>query len=133
VSVSELLTVIVSAHDGRKLYGRPEGGLGAKHILSGFVVCGECLGGRHAIRRTSQRGRPRVYYMCINHRVNHACTHALTVHVSALDDAVLTVLRRDVLTSDIVEATVERAVALARLEPDAHVERHNRLSSEAAR
>jgi site-specific DNA recombinase len=118
---------------GGRLYGRPEGGLDAKHLLSGFVVCGECLGGMHAIRRTSQRGRPRVYYMCNNHRVNHACTNALSVHVPALDDAVLTVLRRDVLTSDIVEATVQRAMELARLEPAAYAERHQRLTSEAQR
>ena len=118
---------------GGRVYGRPESGLAAKHLLGGFVVCGECLGGMHAIRRTSQRGQPRVYYMCYNHRVNHACTNALSVHVAALDDAVLSVLRGDVLTSDVVEASIERAMELARLEPDAYAERHQALTTEAQR
>lgn len=118
---------------GGKLYGRPEGGLEARHLLSGFTVCAACLGGMHAIRRSSQRGGTVVYYLCNNHRVNHACDNALSVRVPALDAAVLAMFRRDVLAPDIVEGVITRAVELARLDPGASAERHQRLSAEAHR
>jgi site-specific DNA recombinase len=39
---------------GGKLGGRPE--LESRNLLSGFLVCGECGGSMHAIKRTSKRG-----------------------------------------------------------------------------
>ena len=52
-----------------KLWGRPEAGLEAKYLLSGFVVCGTCGGAMHATKRTSLRGAPQLYYVCRTHRV----------------------------------------------------------------
>jgi len=118
---------------GGKLWGRPEAGIEARHLLTGFVTCGTCGGAMHAIKRTSRRGRPVVYFTCNNWRVNGACVNALSLPVPALDAAVLDALKADVLTTDIVEAVVTRTIELARLEPDEHAERRLRLTCEAQR
>ncbi len=100
------------------LLDRPDAGvcpprLTVPHLLSGFVVCGVCQGAMHAIRRTSTRGAPRVYYVCNGWRINGTCDNAWSIHVADLDTAVVTALREDVLTPDLVEDVVTRAVALA--------------------
>ena len=118
---------------GGKLWGRPEAGIEARHLLTGFVTCGTCGGAMHAIRRTSRRGRPVVYFTCNNWRVNGACVNALSLPLPALDAAVLDALKADVLTEDIVEAVVTRTIELARLEPDDHAERRRRFAGEAER
>jgi len=77
----------------------------------------------HAIKRTSKRGRPVMYYVCNNWRVNGACDNSLSLPLLALDAKILDVLKADVLTAEIVEAVVTRTIELARLEPDEHRER----------
>jgi hypothetical protein len=69
----------------------------------------------HAIRRTSQRGRPTLYFACNNRRVNHACSNIMSVTAGDLDAALLAILKADVLTPEIVVAVVTRTIELARL------------------
>lgn len=118
---------------GGKLYGRPETGVESKYLLSGFLICGACRGGMHVIRRSSQRGRRVLYFACNNWRVNHACPNAMSLHTAVLDAEVLATLKADVLTPELVEAVVTRTIELARLEPDDHAQRRDRLTGEAAR
>jgi hypothetical protein len=87
----------------------------------------------HAIRRTSRRGAPRVYWTCNNWRVNGACTNGLSLHLLALDTAILSTLKTDVLTEEIIEAVVTRTIELARLEPDEHTARRQSLLAERQR
>jgi recombinase/recombinase-like zinc beta ribbon protein len=68
---------------GGKLWGRPEAGIEARHLLTGFVTCGACGGAMHAIKRTSRRGRAVVYFTCNDARVNRACDNRLSVPVTA--------------------------------------------------
>lgn len=118
---------------GGKLCGRPEAGLESRNLLAGFVTCGSCGGSMHAIRRTSKRGRPVRYYVCNNWRVNGACDNSLSLPLPALDAKILDTLKADVLTPEIVEAVVTRTIELARLEPDEHRERRERLVADAER
>lgn len=92
--------------------GRPEAGIESRHLLSGFVLCGACGGSMHAIRRTSRRGTPRVYYVCNGWRVNGTCGNSWSLHLEDLDALVLAALREDVLTPDLVDDVVARAVEL---------------------
>jgi len=103
-----------------KLWGRPEAGLEAKYLLSGFVVCGICGGAMHATKRTSLRGGPQLYYVCRTHRVRGdlLCRNSLSAPMSELDTDVATAFERDVLTADVIEAVVQRAVEIERAHPD---------------
>ena len=104
---------------GGKLWGRPEAGIEAAHLLTGFVVCGFCGGAMHAIRRTSKRGGARVYFTCNNWRVNGACPNSMSAHLPEVDTAVLAALKGAICATHI-EDVITRAVELAMEEPDAH-------------
>jgi hypothetical protein len=106
---------------GGRLGGRPEAGIESRHLLSGFVLCGVCEGSMHAIKRTSRRGEPRVYYVCNGWRVNGTCRNSWSLPLPDLDAAVLGALREDVLTAVLVEEVVARAVEL-------YAKRHSTLS-----
>lgn len=103
-----------------KLWGRPEAGLEAKYLLSGFVVCGVCGGAMHATKRTSLRGAPQLYYVCRTHRVRGdlLCANAMSAPMTPLDTDVLTTFERDVLTADVIDAVVRRAVEIEHAHPD---------------
>jgi site-specific DNA recombinase len=118
---------------GGTLWGRPEAGIEARHLLSGFVVCGTCGGAMHAIRRTGRRGRPKIYYTCNNWRVNGACANRLSLTVSELDRVVVETIRKYVLTPEIVEDVITRAIELYASEADVYAERRERLTAEAER
>lgn len=93
-----------------KLWGRPEAGLEAKYLLSGFVVCGMCGGAMHATKRTSQRGGPQLYYVCRTQRVRGdlLCANSMSAPMVSLDGDVLATFERDVLTADVIDAVVAR-------------------------
>ncbi len=118
---------------GGALWGRPEAGIEARHLLSGFVVCGTCGGAMHAIRRTGRRGRPKIYFTCNNARVNGACGNRLSLTVSELDRVVVETIRKYVLTPEIVEDVITRAIELYASEADVYAERRDRLTAEATR
>jgi hypothetical protein len=107
--------------------GPAETGIEACHLLTGFVTCGPWAGQCTRSKRTSRRGRPAVYYVCNNWRVNGACTNPCPCRGSTTPW--LATLKADVLTEEIVEAVVTRAFELACLEPDEHAERRQRLTS----
>lgn len=96
--------------------GRPEAGLESAHLLSGFVVCGRCQGAMHAITRTSGGRRTprwtRTYYLCNGWRVNGTCDNRAALPRDRLDEAVLAALEDDVLTPDLVDDVIRRALAL---------------------
>jgi site-specific DNA recombinase len=124
---------------GGRLYGRPKAGIQARHLLSGFLVCGCCDGAMHAIRRTSKRGGPKVYFVCNNWRVNGACDSSKSVLVRDMDTSVIEALRA-VLTPDLVRDVIARARALGMEEPDqleqrrrGYVEEETRLKQEIGR
>jgi len=97
---------------GGRLGGRPEAGIESRHLLSGFVLCGVCMGSMHAIKRTSRRGAPRIYYVCNGWRVDSTCDNAWSLPLPDLDAAVVAALRDDVLTPDLVADVAARAVEL---------------------
>jgi hypothetical protein len=80
----------------------------------------------HAIKRTSRRGELRVYYVCNGWRVNGTCRNSWSLPLPDLDAAVLGALREDVLTADLVEEVVARAVEL-------YAKRHNSSASRTMR
>jgi site-specific DNA recombinase len=118
---------------GGKLYGRPEAGIEARHLFSGFLVCGQCGGGMHAIRRTSRRGQPRIYFLCNSWRVDGACDNAMSARLSDVDEVLIEAIRRDVLAVDVVEDVVRRAIELYTSEPDVAEVRRHRLAGERER
>ena len=74
---------------GGRLGGRPEAGIESRHLLEGFVRLRTCQGSMHAIKRTSRRGAPQVYYVCNGWRVNGTCTNRWSLPLPDLDAAVL--------------------------------------------
>lgn len=118
---------------GGRLRGRPEAGIESRHLLSSFVLCGACEGSMHAIKRTSRRGRPRVYYVCNGWRVNGTCRNSWSLPLLDLDSAVLGALREDVLTADFVEDVVSRAVELSAKQHDGIRARRRVLEADLCR
>jgi hypothetical protein len=113
-----------------KLWGRTEAGLEAKYLLSGLVVCGVCGAAMHATnKRTSLRGAPQLYYVCRTHRVRGdlLCANAMSVPMTPLDTDVLAPLERDLLTADVIDAVVRRAVEIERGHPDDLAAQRERL------
>lgn len=115
---------------GTRPGGRPEAGIESRHLLSGFVLCGICKGAMHAIRRTSRRGVPRVYYVCNGWRVNGTCRNSWSLPLVDLDAAVLGALREDVLTPDLVDAVVTRALELRAAQHDTLANRRRTIEGD---
>ena len=86
----------------------------------------------HAIRRTSKRGGPRVYFTCHNWRVNGACANRMSAHLPEVDAAVLAALK-GVICATHIEEVIVRTVELAMEKPDEHEAQRQRLTSEAQR
>ncbi len=119
---------------GGRLYGRPESGIESTYLLTGFLECDVCHGGMSASWRSGQRGERRAYYRCNTHRARPGmCENALTIPTRALETAILRTLRDDVLTADVLEEVVARAIALFRGLPDELELRRERLTREAQR
>jgi hypothetical protein len=118
---------------GGKLWGRPETGIEAKYLLSGFATCGTSGSGMHAIRRTGRRMEPKIYFTCHGWRVDGCCTNNMSISLADIDQAVLMMFREDVLSVDVIEAVITRAVELYREAPDVYAEQRARLDSEAQR
>lgn len=118
--------------NGGKLWGRPERGIEAKYLLTGFLVCGVCGGSFNVVKRTSQQGAPQVYYFCRTHRDRggEVCPNQLTVPMADLHAQVLGALQRDVLTPEMVERAVRRSLELHAASPDAEAARRDALLAE---
>jgi site-specific DNA recombinase len=111
---------------GGRLGGRPDAGIESRHLLGGFVLCGVCEDSMHAIKRTSRRGAPRVYYVCNGWRVNGTCTNSWSLPLPALDTAVLAALEEDVLTPDLVDDHPAAAPRLGVAAPPARAYAYSR-------
>jgi len=83
--------------------------------------------------RAARRGRPKTYFTCNNARVNGACVNRLSLTVSDLDRVVVETIRKYILTPEIVEDVITRAIELYASEADVYAERRDRLSAEAER
>jgi DNA invertase Pin-like site-specific DNA recombinase len=99
--------------DGR-LVGRAASATRMPYLLSTLLECGRCRGPMHATRRTGRRARPRHYYVCTTHRVrgDRLCTNGMSAPMERLDTALLAGLGREILTPDLVDDVVQRAVEL---------------------
>ncbi len=97
----------------RETGARPDPALESRHLFGGLVRCGTCGGAMHAIKRTSRRGTPRVYYVCNGWRVDGTCTNGWSLPLPDLDAAMLAVLDEEVLTTTLLEDVLAQAVAEA--------------------
>jgi hypothetical protein len=90
--------VYLRRNDGT-LGGKPSSGLESQYLLSGFLRCGVCTGNLIVQKKTGQRGRPQLVWICTNrkHRGAEACSAKYGVGVSALTDAVLAQLKQSFL------------------------------------
>jgi len=73
--------------------------------------------------RAARRGRPKTYFTCNNARVNGACVNRLSLTVSDLDRVVVETIRKYILTPEIVEDVITRAIKLYASEADVYAER----------
>jgi site-specific DNA recombinase len=97
-----------------RLVGRPASATRTPYLLSTLLACGTCGGPMHATKRTGQRAQPRYYYVCTTHRVrgDHLCANALSAPMERLDAAWVDGLARTILTPDLVDDVVQRAIEL---------------------
>lgn len=118
-----------------RVWGKPEAGIESSRLLAGFVQCGECADAMHAIKRTSTRGAPVVYFVCNNHRVrgNTVCKNSVSVPMETLDAEVIAALRRDVLSADVIEDVIRRTLELRATTPGVVAERRERAQAELQR
>ena len=69
----------------------------------------------------------------MNSTVNGACENRLSLTVSDLDRIVVETIKKYVLTPDVVEDVITRAIALYASEADVYAERRERFTAEAER
>ncbi len=95
---------------GAKLAGTARGLTRAhgRHLLSGFLACGACGGSFHALYRTCWGCGWR------DKRGPTVCANGVRVPMAELDDLVLGAFVEQVLGDAVVDAIVERAVAVVR-------------------
>jgi hypothetical protein len=115
--------------------GRPESGTESHYLLTGFLACSVCGGGMSATWRSGSRGERKAYYRCNTHRMRgeHICDNALTVPLPALEASVLRTLREAVLTPDLIDDVITRAIEPQNAKPAELAERRQALTREAGR
>jgi hypothetical protein len=96
----------VRTADGRRLATHTARTAPRKHLLAGFLECGVCGGSFHALSRPERYG-------CAWHRTRgpSVCASTLAVRRTALEGAVLSAIRKEVLSPDTVTYIVEMAFA----------------------
>jgi DNA invertase Pin-like site-specific DNA recombinase len=99
-----------------QLQGKPESGLDARYLLSGFLVCGHCGSPMMVIKRTRLRGgRQSVpVYICSKHRTRGktACPVYNVLPAQSIHAAVVWVFR-NLLTPEALETHIQQYVAAA--------------------
>lgn len=83
-----------------------------QYLLSGKVFCGECGSPMSGMSGISASGKRFEYYACNRRRYEHSCDKA---HVSRekLEDAVIGIIRSDVMTDEFVEWVLQGYEAAA--------------------
>jgi recombinase-like zinc beta ribbon protein len=95
-----------------KLWGRPERTTDSKYLLTGLARCATCNGSLFVKSRS--HGRKRAYfYGCSSFHKRGACVcpNSVEVPMDCSDDAVLSVIERQVLQPEIVSSAIRKAVA----------------------
>lgn len=116
-----------------RLQGKPESGLDARYLLSGFLVCGHCDSPMMVIKRTRLRGgRQSVpVYICSKHRTRgktacpvHNVLPAESIHAAVVwvfsnlltPEALETHIRQYVAAAAAPESAAQRATLVAEIE-----------------
>jgi len=98
-------------------WGRPQSGRPAKYLLSGLMRCEPCGGNMVVTTLThgTERTRRRVpHYLC-SYRHNRGatvCQNTRKIRLSEVEDKVLGAIERQVLTTAVVAATIDKAFAM---------------------
>lgn len=113
------------SHSGQRrpngqLNGRPESGLVAHHLLSGFLRCGVCGGNMFVISRSGKRGSAQLYYVCTTYhkRGTTRCTNRWGVPYHHFTDTVLKRLKKDLLNPTVIEGVVTAQLQAQAKAPD---------------
>jgi hypothetical protein len=101
---------------GGRAFGRPANGVASPYLLTGLGACAVCGGSMAVLKRAhgSPGNRRQVpFYGCMTRhlRGDAICHNALEVLLEAADTAVLTAVERDVLSVEVVETALHKALA----------------------
>jgi len=102
-----------------QVWGHPVNGIESKYLLTGLATCALC-GGALTPRRTRGRSGSRptpssslsVDYRCLSRvqKGRAGCSNGLALPMRRTDEAVLSLIEREVLRPEVVKATVEEAL-----------------------
>lgn len=94
-----------------ELWGRPASNLESKYLLTGIAKCGR-RGGSLYVRSSSRKGSRVFSYGCMNFhlRGRTSCTNHLLMPMDRANEAILSVLERDVLHPDVTKVVVRKAL-----------------------
>ncbi len=97
-------------------WGHPVNGVESKYLLTGMATCALC-GGALTPRRIRGSSRNRIDYRCLSRvqKGRAGCSNGLALPMRGTDEAVLSLIEREVLRPEVVKAAVEEA--LRRLQP----------------
>jgi len=94
------------------VWGNPGKGTESKYLLVGLAACGVCGAGLSVISRRSGPGRGFRYHCTANHlKGATVCGNTEAIPMAALDRTVLAAVERQVLAPEVIERTLERAMA----------------------
>lgn len=89
---------------GGRLSGRPPL-TATQNLLAGLATCALCGGGLTVETSPAKRGRV-PEYLCHRHRANGACTNALRMPVTVVNEAVLWAIEEHALTPEAIEQVI---------------------------
>jgi len=117
-----------------KLAGRPEAGLIAQHLLSGFLRCGVCDGNLFVLnQKASAKSEPKRFYVCTNHhkRGDTACANAARLKYADITEKVIDCFGPDFLKPEVLDEFI--AQERAEREPEALAAERAVLETDIAR
>ena len=107
------------SRDGTLAYGKAETGRYSRYLASGWFKCPECGASIIAHRMSTGSGHRRKmsgFYVCSanNKRGSTICSNNIRIPMQELDDLLLSIIERDVLTPERAERALKRAYELAK-------------------
>jgi hypothetical protein len=126
--LAESRALYLRATNGQ-VWGHPARGTESKYLLVGLARCGTCGSGM-SVRSRSHGGRRAYYYVCTGYhlRGRRACSNKYELPMDATNAAVLGAIGEQVLSPDVLEAAIDRAVE--RLSTWQHDDEAERLRAE---
>jgi site-specific DNA recombinase len=109
-----------------QLWGRPIDGHESKYLLTNMCRCGLC-GGTMIVQSRSHGRQRAFFYACssFHHRGKTVCPNSLRMRLEVADDAILSVLERELLDPEILQEAAARAAArVAAPAEDVEARRH---------